>query len=145
MWAILQLKQILMPMTQVLVMMRDSFKAVTVVFIKDAFLDLGSYILFCAIWWVIHTYTFLVQVLAKKYEGCGSIITGLLAICSVLLERICSTLCCVCLCRKGDDSPNIRQDHLAIQGLVSTEKLKSNITLLWFQYCKLYVVGYAQG
>ena len=102
------------------------------------------YISFCAIWWVIHTYTFFAQVLAKKYEGCGNIITGLLAICSVLLERICSIFCCLCPCRKGDDGPNVHQNCLAIQGLVSKEKLESNITLLWFQYCKLYVVGYAK-
>ena len=96
------------------------------------------YILFCAIWLIIHTYTFLAQILAKKCQGCGNIITGSLAICSVFLEYFCS----ICPCIKDD--VKVGQNHLAIQGLVSTEELESNITSLWFQYCKLYVVGYSQ-
>ena len=67
-----------------------------------------------------------------------NIITGSLAICSVFLECFCS----ICPCIKDD--VKVGQNHLAIQGLVPTEELESNITLLWFQYCKLYVVGYSQ-
>ena len=101
------------------------------------------FILFCAIWFIIHTYAFLAQfqILTNKCQNCGNIITGILAACSVLLE----CFCCVCPCRKDDDGgPSVGQNQLAIKGLVSTEKLESNIRMLWFQYCKLYVTGYAK-
>ena len=99
------------------------------------------FILFCAIWFIIHTYTFLAQFLTNKCQICGNFITRILAACSILSE----CFCCVCPCGKDDNGdPSVGQNQLAIQDLVSTEKLESNIKMLWFQYCKLYVAGYAK-
>lgn len=104
--------------------------------------------LFCVIWFIIHTYTFFAPFLTKKHKWYGNITTGILAGCSILLECFCCVWpcpcgCSDCPCRKDDDDiPNVSQNQPA--DLVSTKKLESNIRLLWSQYCKLYVAGYAK-
>ena len=100
--------------------------------------------LFCLIWFIIHTYTFLAQLFVKSCPWCGIIITGLLTIGNICLEFICFESCmkvrsCVC----NIDTPGNDQNQLKIPEHPKAD-LESNISLLWYQYCKLYVVGYAE-
>jgi len=97
----------------------------------------------CLTWFLIHSYTFLAQVLTKKFPKFGKIIKTLFACCIVFSKFIvCS--CFNCMCNKTKSVYSI-SNHNYLKGhnhLAS--RVQSNLRLLWFQYCKLYVVGYTK-
>ena len=97
------------------------------------------FLLFCVIWLLIHSYTFLTPVFAKLWPGWENIITGLLTFGSVFSEFTCLYPCMKCDIGNPDNNHN----QLKVPKLPKME-LERNIRLLWYQYCKLYVVGYAQ-
>ena len=98
------------------------------------------FLLFCVIWLIIHSYTFFTQVFAKSCPSCEKIITGLLTIGSVCSEFTCLYPCMkIQSCVIGD--PDNNHNQLKIPKFPKVE-LERKIRLLWYQYCKLYVVGY---
>ena len=104
------------------------------------------FFLFCAVWFIIHTYTFLAQLLVKSCPCCGNFITKLLTIGSACSELTCCPCikcpCIKCPCIKVCN-PDNNQNQLKIPKHSKTD-LESKISLLWYQYCKLYVVGYTE-
>ena len=107
------------------------------------------FLLFCLIWFIIHTYTFLTQLFVKSWPGCGKIIIRLLTIGSVCLECTCFLLPALYQRMKAQScndiigDPDINQNRLKAPKFPKAD-LESNIRLLWYQYCRLYVVGYAE-
>ena len=116
----------------------------------------------CVMWFYIHTYSFLSALLTKRFPEFGDAFKIFLAFCIVFIEycwrgvcKIVSVMyafCKLCKCKiryaigkdTRDDAHknfdfseihNIRDQKLAL-------KMKNNLTLLWFQYCKMYVIGY---
>lgn len=84
----------------------------------------------CLIWLCFHSYNFLMQ----HIECCRNHIKPFVASC---MKKCC---CCICnnLCRGNNEiSSNVHNDFKEL-----ASKIESNYELLWFQYCKLYVVGY---
>ena len=101
------------------------------------------FIIFCVIWLMIHSYVFVAQVFAKTCPNLGHIIIGILTIGSVCLDRVLSIFICICkLCKKAEPT-NSQNQLLKIPEIPKTE-LENILRLLWFQYCKLYVAGYAK-
>lgn len=103
------------------------------------------FLLFSIIWLIIHTYTFLTQVFAGCCKGCGDIVKGLLTIFSIFSEIPFRLIRCLYLkCNNGDPAANNQQELQLPLSDIPVEKRERNIRVLWFQYCKLYVVGYTK-
>lgn len=112
----------------------------------------------CVIWFYIHTYSFLSGLLTKRFPEFGDALKIFLAFCIVSAECCWSLvvkiiLWCIKKCRVTctvryitDEEGNNKFDFSKIQYIKDKKlalKMKNNLALLWFQYCKMYVVGYA--
>ena len=111
----------------------------------------------CVIWFYIHTYSFLSGLLTKRFPKFRDGLKIFLAVCIIFIEYCWSPVrngivCCFKMCRvtcivhyaineEGDN----KFDFSKIQDITDknvASKIKNNLNLLWFQYCKTYVVGY---
>ena len=112
------------------------------------------FLLFCAIWLIIHSYVIFAQVFVKKCAECGDIMIRLLTIGSVCLDSIfsylyrkyiCKLKAKLCLSCKNN-CPISSQNHLKMpkESESKMTEIEKTMRLLWFQYCKLYVVGYTK-
>ena len=89
----------------------------------------------CFIWLCVHSYSFLTYHIQRC--RCQDPIKPFV---SFYMKTFC---CCICnnLC-KGSSTINFDIENLDNQLKEVGSKIRSNYALLWFQYCKLYVVGY---
>ena len=128
---------------------------------------------FCfALWFLIHSYSYFAQLSVKRFHKFEDVIKVFLAICLVCpCYSLCGVYKCFCNClnqclskcsskSKGygcnsstssTASDSASTSSTASDSTASTSstnihklKIKENLKLLWFQYCKLYVIGYTQ-
>ena len=90
---------------------------------------------FCfALWFLIHSYSYFAQLSVKRFHKFEDIIKVFLAFCLV----------CPCYSLCNYLSKSKAYEHTPSTSSTNIHKIKENLKLLWFQYCKLYVIGYTQ-
>ena len=91
----------------------------------------------CVLWFIAHTYGFLSIISIKRFTKFGDIIKVFLAF----------LIICPCYCIKSFCTSKERQGSYKVanyENKETLERLNNNVRRLWFQYCKLYVVGYTE-
>ena len=129
-------------------------------FIQSCYCDFNERFFFrfwfalcCVLWFLIHSYSFLAQVSARRHHKFRDPIKVLLASCIVCPRYFCCRVyeclynCKLCKkkkqsCESGDSNNSIQNGDRDQRNCLLN--VKNNLKLLWFQYCKLYVVGYAR-
>ena len=112
---------------------------------------------FCsALWFIIHSYSFFAQLSIKRFHQFGDIMKVFLAFCIVCpcyclsnVNHVYKDLCdclkqcrsCTC-CKKLNATKKLTSDSTVDNGEIKL--IRKNISLLWFQYCKLFVIGYTK-
>lgn len=88
----------------------------------------------CVLWLLFPSYSFLVHISTKKFKRIENVLKEPLAYCVVCLDFLQS----YCNHKKEESNTKIKIKSNQLK------EVKRNRQLLWFQYCKLYVVGYTQ-
>ena len=91
----------------------------------------------CVLWFIAHTYGFLSIISIKRFVKFGKII-------KVFLPFL---IICPCYCIKSFCTSKGRQGSYKVanyENKETLERLNNNVRRLWFQYCKLYVIGYTE-
>ena len=101
------------------------------------------------LWFLAHTYGFLSKIYIGRFQYFGNIIKLFLA--SLI---VCPLYCLRRFCLDHENHDVNSFDHgIALEEnhdvdkfdhKMALENLTKNIRRLWFQYCKLYVVGYTE-
>ena len=105
---------------------------------------------FCLVlWFIIHSYNFFVQLSVKRLQICEDFIKVFLAFCIVCP---CYSLCGICkylhkhlykcITRYHELNPSTSGTDRPVNSVNHNKLIQKNLKLLWFQYCKLYVIGY---
>ena len=105
----------------------------------------------CGLWFFLHTYTYVAvipfQSLKKCFKAaqlfCLSILKGLWNRLMNLFKDCCN-FCCSCKNGKGTTAKNVTPNSHSESGS-NLYNFEPKIKQLWFQYYKLFVVGYGKG
>lgn len=95
----------------------------------------------CLLWLLIHSYTFIAEVVIKKCPKLDECFKRALT-CCIVCPCFCCKYICSCVCKKQEEPAN--PDDYPLQIPAKKEEIQGNFRKLWFQYCELYVVGYAK-
>ena len=133
-------------------------------FVQNCFCSLNQRIFyrfwfgFCVLLWIlIHSYSFFAQLSAlHQFEDVMKVFLAFCIVCPCYsLNGVykclnqCLSKCC---CKNKEQYESISESteftaSSTINNIVQGNKIKlvrKNISLLWFQYCKLYVIGYTR-
>ena len=106
----------------------------------------------CALWFVAHTYGFLSITYIERFKKFGDIVKVFLA-CLIVCPLYCFKSFCTCKWFKQEsydgnssDRERLLDENHDVNNFdhKMTLYLTKNVRRLWFQYCKLYVVGYTE-
>ena len=113
---------------------------------------------FCfTLWFLIHSYSFVTQISVKRLHQFEDIMKVFLAFC-IVCPCYCLKSVCKCLvCKSKEQSSELdtvertvdkdTMERAVDKDTVDKDNIKlarKNISLLWLQYCKLYVIGYTK-
>ena len=96
----------------------------------------------CLLWFLIHSYTFSAQVFIKKCPKLDECFKKALT-CCIVCPSFCYKYIYSYACKKQEEPANPNIDY-PLQIPAKKEEIEGNFRKLWFQYCELYVVGYAK-
>ena len=94
----------------------------------------------CVLWLLIHGYNFLQQLSTTRFRKFSNVLKTFLPCCVCpCYYDFCKWLC-NCVCNGKRKSYDIKhKDNIKFIKL-----FRNNLKLLWFQYCRMYVVGYTR-
>ena len=94
----------------------------------------------CALWILIHGYSFLQQLSITRFRNFSNVLKTFLACCCVCPCYFCKQLCnCVCNSKRKSPHKIEHKDNIKLVKL-----FRNNLKLWWFQYCRMYIVGYTR-